>query len=74
MGDAVGVHSDAELAGLNAEQREQVKQEVLQQLQNNQDIRTLINNNPKPLTRTPEINAILKRELRATIDRLRGNQ
>jgi hypothetical protein len=74
MGDAVGVHSDAELAGLNAEQREQVKQEVLQQLQNNQDIRTLINNNPRPLTRTPEINAILKRELRATIDRLRGNQ
>lgn len=72
MGDAVGVHDDAELAGLNPQQRDQLKQEVLRQLATNQQIRDIINRDPTILTSDSAINEVLKAAVAPTLQRLRG--
>jgi hypothetical protein len=64
MGDMVGVFSEAELARLSPQEREQVKEEILKQLQNSPEIRTRISQQPKLLTRDDQIREILRRELR----------
>jgi hypothetical protein len=73
MGDAVGVHDEAELAGLTAQQRDQVKGEILRQLQTSSEIRAIIDKEPRLLTRNKDINDVLKRVLAPFLARLRGS-
>jgi argonaute-like protein implicated in RNA metabolism and viral defense len=72
MGSPVGLFTDEEIRsfGLSPEKIEQLKQEVLRQLNSNPEIRAIINKNPRLLTRDSEINAILRRETRPFLDRL----
>jgi len=74
MGDAVGVHDERELAGLNPQQREQLKQEVLRQLANNPQVRDIINEEPTILTSDSRINDIVKQALAPTLQQLRGGR
>jgi hypothetical protein len=71
MGDMVGVHDVEELKGLNDQDRELLKQHILQQLQTNPDIRAIIEKDPMILTRDEHINPILKRMARPLLDRLK---
>jgi hypothetical protein len=64
MGDQLGVFSDDEVQGLSPQEREQQKRRILQLLETNPDIRAIIEEDPRILTRNSRINAILKRELR----------
>jgi hypothetical protein len=64
MGDAVGVFDENEVAHLTPQQREEQKRRVLELLQNNKEIRDIISQDPRILTREPKIKAIIKRELR----------
>jgi hypothetical protein len=64
MGDRVGVFTEAEVEDLSEQDREQLKQQILQQLQNNPDIRARINEEPRLLTRDDKIREILRREVR----------
>jgi hypothetical protein len=68
MGDMVGVHTEAELEALSPQEREQLKREILEQLQNSPEIRARINEEPQLLTRDERICEILRRNLR---DRLK---
>jgi hypothetical protein len=64
MGDQLGVFSDDEVQGLSDQEREQQKRRILQLLETNPDIRAIIAEDPRILTRNSHINAILRRELR----------
>jgi hypothetical protein len=60
MADQVGgVFDEAELQGLSEQDRDQLKQQVLQQLHNNLDIRARINEDPGLLTSDDRIREIL---------------
>ena len=61
MGD-MGVHDEDELNDLTEDQRQQLRQEMLRQLQTSPEIRAIINENPQMLTGDSRINEILKRE------------
>jgi len=63
MGDRFGVYTEAELQGLSAEEREQLQQQILQQLQNSPEIRTRINEMPELLTRDRKIRDLLRRDV-----------
>jgi len=63
MGDQLGVFDDNEVQNLTPQQREQQKQRIQELLQNNPEIRAIINQDPRILTRDRAINAILRREL-----------
>jgi hypothetical protein len=64
MGDAIGVFDDDEVKHLTPQQKEEQKRRVLELLQNNAEIRAIINQDPKILTRDSKINEIIRRELR----------
>jgi hypothetical protein len=63
MGDQLGVFDNNEVGNLTPQQREQQKQRILELLQNNPEIRAIINQDPRILTRDRAINGILRREL-----------
>jgi hypothetical protein len=71
MGDMVGVHTEEELKTLSPQQREQLKQQILDQLQTSPEIRKIINEDPQILTSDSRINEVLKRELRPFFDSLK---
>lgn len=71
MGDKVGVHDDTELEGLSRQQRAQIKQQILRQLQTSPEIRAIIQKTPRLLTSDSRINKILKRKLAPTLRRLK---
>jgi hypothetical protein len=71
MGNTVGAYEEKELEGLSSEQREQLKQEVLRLLHTSPEIRAIIDQQPRMLTRNSDINKILKRELQPTLDKLK---
>ena len=60
MGFAVGVYDDSELEGLSQEDKMLLKRHVLQHIQTDPDILSIINDNPKLLTRNENIRNILK--------------
>ena len=71
MGDLVGVHDDRELKGLSKRARDEIKKQVLKQLQSNAKIRRIINRNPTILTSTNSIHKELRSKLRPMIKRLK---
>ena len=71
MGDTVGVHDEKELEGLSPQQRKELKQEVLRQLQTSPEIRAIINKDPKILTRDSRINKILRRKVPPNFNKLK---
>ena len=60
MGFAVGVYDDSELEGLSQEDKMLLKRHVLQHIQTDPDILSIIADNPKLLTTNDDIRNILK--------------
>jgi hypothetical protein len=71
MGDMVGVYTEDELKGLSPQDRNLLKQKVLQQLQTSPAIWAIINKDPGILTRDPHIKPILQRGARPLLNRLK---
>jgi hypothetical protein len=70
MGNGVGTFHHDEVKDLSPGDREELKRQTLQQLETSQEIRAIINSNPELLTKIPEINAILRKNLTPVWERM----
>jgi hypothetical protein len=73
MGNEIGVYTDDDLKDLTPEQHEHLRRHTLHLLQNSQEVRDIIEKNPKLVTTDKSINAALRKVLDPRLDRLKRN-
>ena len=70
MGSPVGVFTDAEVRELTVKQKKMLREHVIQHLQTSAEIRRIIRDNPKLLTKNAKIKKILKKKANKLRNRL----
>jgi len=71
MGSIVGVFTDEEVAGLSKKDIALLRRYVVHYIQTSAEIRRIIHDDPKIVTRHPKIRQILRREAGALHKRLK---
>jgi hypothetical protein len=62
MGSPVGVFTDAEVRELTAKQKKMLREHVIQHIRTSAEIRRIISDNPKLLTKNAKIKKILRKK------------
>jgi hypothetical protein len=70
MGSPVGVFTDAEVRELTVKQKKMLKEHVVQHIQTSAEIRRIIRDNPKLLTKNSKIKKILRKKANKLRNRL----
>jgi hypothetical protein len=73
MGFAVGVFTDPEVKELTVHEKKMLRAHVIKYMRTSAEIRRIISDNPKLLTKNPKIRKILRRKARKQLMRLKKN-
>ena len=71
MGNTTGVHTDKEVEHLTSQEREELRQKIIQLLRTSEDVRKIIASDkvlPKLMETFPNIREILKKEVQPTYE------
>jgi hypothetical protein len=73
MGFAVGVFTDAEVKELTVNEKKRLKEHVIHYIRTSAEIRRIISNNPRLLTKNPKIRKVLRKKARKQLMQLKKN-
>ena len=71
MGIAVGVFTNAEVKELTAREKKMLREHVIETIRTSAEIRRIISDNPRLLTRNPKIRNVLRTKTRKELTRLK---
>ena len=74
MGNSKGmpIFNDDELEHLSESDREKLKNDALEEIRNNQEIRDLLKTNPEVFANRPEVRDVVRKKLKSWVEGKKG--